>query len=94
MLLYWETIRTVCADGFARFDFGRSTRQSGTYRFKRQWGAQEEPLFWYRIPIGARRPSSMTSDDHSGALATRMWQRLPVTVTRHIGPCIRRYLIQ
>ena len=41
MLLYWETIRAGCMDGFRRFDFGRSTRGSGTYRFKRQWGAQE-----------------------------------------------------
>ena len=24
MLLYWETIRSACADGLARFDFGRS----------------------------------------------------------------------
>ena len=50
MLLYWETLRHACVDGFRRFDFGRSTRDSGTYRFKRQWGAEEEPLFWYGIP--------------------------------------------
>ena len=61
MLLYWETIKQACAEGFARFDFGRSTRQSGTYRFKRQWGAEEEPLYWYRIAIDARRSRSETS---------------------------------
>jgi FemAB-related protein (PEP-CTERM system-associated) len=93
MLLYWETIRTACADGFARFDFGRSTRQSGTYRFKRQWGAQEEPLFWYRIPI-ASAVAPVTAEGGSGAFITRAWRRLPVTVTRRVGPRIRRYLIQ
>jgi hypothetical protein len=86
MLLYWETIRTACLEGFARFDFGRSTRQSGTYHFKRQWGAEEEPLFWYRIPI----PAHQSSSDR----LARMWQRLPLAVTRQVGPHIRKYLIQ
>jgi serine/alanine adding enzyme len=93
MLLYWETIRTACAAGFTRFDFGRSTRQSGTYQFKRQWGAQEEPLFWYRIPVAAD-VAPPSSDGSSGALVTRVWRRLPSTVTRRVGPRIRRYLIQ
>ena len=94
MLLYWETIRSACADGLARFDFGRSTRLSGTYHFKRQWGAQEEPLFWYRIPIAARQTRSDSSEHAGGDLAARMWQHLPLAVTRQVGPQIRRYLIQ
>jgi len=95
MLLYWETIKRASLDGVARFDFGRSTRGSGTYRFKQQWGAQEEPLFWYRIPtrsanaIALQRPAAGSSD-----LLTRMWQRLPLAVTRQVGPRIRKYLIQ
>ena len=94
MLLYWETIRSACVDGFARFDFGRSTRQSGTYHFKRQWGAQEEPLFWYRIPIGPHQSSAHSDGCGSRDLLARMWQRLPLAVTRQVGPHIRKYLIQ
>ena len=94
MLLYWETIRTACVDGFARFEFGRSTRLSGTYQFKRQWGAQEEPLFWYRIPIAPHRSSAQSDRSGSRDLLTRMWQRLPLAVTRQVGPHIRKYLIQ
>jgi FemAB-related protein (PEP-CTERM system-associated) len=94
MLLYWETIRTACADGCGRFDFGRSTRQSGTYHFKRQWGAEEEPLYWYRIPIAARRMRPDASASAGSDWLARMWQHLPLTLARHIGPQIRRYLIQ
>jgi FemAB-related protein (PEP-CTERM system-associated) len=94
MLLYWDTIRTACADGFTRFDFGRSTRHSGTYRFKRQWGAEEEPIFWYRIPIAARAATPATSPRTGSDLLVRIWQRLPLPVTRHVGPHIRKYLIQ
>lgn len=94
MLLYWEALRAACAEGFRRFDFGRSSRDSGPYRFKCQWGAQEEPLFWYTIPIAASAAQS-TSDHHGGAaFLSRTWQHLPLSVTRQVGPRLRGYLIQ
>jgi len=78
----------------SRFDFGRSTRQSGTYRFKRQWGAEEEPLYWYRIAIDAHQSRSETSMQAGPEWLARMWQQLPLSVTRQVGPQLRRYLIQ
>lgn len=95
MLLYWETLRAACAEGFHSFDFGRSTRGSGTYRFKLQWGARDEPLFWYTIPIAPRSRSERRSSAGRGAdLAVKVWQRLPLLVTKRVGPRIRKYLIQ
>ena len=94
MLLYWETLRAACTDGFRRFDFGRSTRDSGTYRFKVQWGAREQPLFWYTIPVAARRATTTSAAGHGAVLVSRIWQRLPLAVTRNLGPRIRRYLVQ
>src|SRR5690606_26478586 len=40
MLLYWAMLQAAVEQQCARFDFGRSTADSGTYRFKLQWGAQ------------------------------------------------------
>jgi FemAB-related protein (PEP-CTERM system-associated) len=94
MLLYWETIRSACAQGFHRFDFGRSTRGSGTYRFKRQWGAEEEALFWYTIPMSGGRLRHHQSAGRSAAFLTESWRRLPLGVTRRLGPHIRKYLTQ
>jgi serine/alanine adding enzyme len=91
MLLYWETIRFACAEGFGRFDFGRSTVQSGTYHFKRQWGAREEPLLWYTIPIGTRASPAVPG---AAQTLTKVWQRLPLALTRRLGPPIRKYLTQ
>ena len=93
LILYWETIRRACLDGHVRFDFGRSTRGSGTYRFKKQWGARETQLFWYSIPLGRTRPATSRKGP-AAAWAASMWQRLPLGVTRSVGPRIRRYLIQ
>ena len=94
MLLYWETIRTACLEGFERFEFGRSTRDSGTYRFKRQWGAVEEPLFWYTISIGRSDTRVAPSPGKAASALAGVWQRLPLGVTRQLGPRIRKYLIQ
>jgi FemAB-related protein (PEP-CTERM system-associated) len=93
-LLYWEAIRSACAQGARRFDFGRSSRGSGTYRFKLQWGAEESPLFWYTLPVSRRPVSSASSRGRAAACATEIWRRLPLAVTRRVGPHIRKYLIQ
>jgi serine/alanine adding enzyme len=93
MLLYWQTLRAACADGFRTFDFGRSTRDSGTYRFKRQWGAEEEPLYWYSIPTSSA-PRRAAARGSATSLFTSSWRRLPLGVTRSLGPCIRKYLTQ
>ena len=93
MLLYWQTIRAGCVDGFRRFDFGRSTRGSGTYRFKRQWGALESPLFWYTIPVGCRESLPAGTDGRTAAGLVGMWRHLPLSFTRRLGPHVRKYLV-
>ena len=85
---------SVYCQVFTRFDFGRSTRQSGTYQFKRQWGAAEEPLFWYRLPIASRQIASAPPARAGNDFLARMWQHLPLAVTRQVGPHVRKYLIQ
>lgn len=87
-LLYWEAIRTACEDGLIQFDFGRSSRDSGTYKFKKQWGAVEEPLYWQSNISGGDLL------DESGSqifrFARQVWRHLPVGITRIIGPTLRR----
>ena len=38
MLLYGKVLEYACEQGFQLFDFSRSSPDSGTYRFKEQWG--------------------------------------------------------
>lgn len=94
MLLYWETIRDACLQGFQRFDFGRSSRGSGTYKFKRQWGALEEPLYWYTIPLNFYRNKRFSSNDARGEFLVNLWKHLPLGMARWLGPHIRKNLTQ
>jgi FemAB-related protein (PEP-CTERM system-associated) len=93
MLLYWECLRHAIATGFARFDFGRSTQDAGTFAFKKQWGARPVPLFWqyWMATSGAPLPDVSRENPKFDA-AIRMWRRLPVAVTQLIGPRIVKYL--
>jgi serine/alanine adding enzyme len=90
MLLYWFVIKQAIVDGFRIFDFGRSTPDEGTYHFKRQWGAEPEPLAWeYRLLQGSKLPDQGPKNPRF-RLAVAAWQRLPVWLTRIVGPSIVR----
>jgi serine/alanine adding enzyme len=90
MLLYWQAIRLAIAEGATRFDFGRSTPGAGTYRFKEQWGAQPEPLYWQYLLAEGRALPELNPDNPRFKLAIRLWQSLPLGVTRLLGPSIVR----
>ncbi len=91
MLLYWSFLDYAINNGFKYFDYGRSTPGEGTYRFKQQWGCQEENLRWYKFAQNANDNfnNNITNRDNLVILAL-MWSKLPITITRSIGPYIRK----
>jgi len=89
-MLYWEAIRFSIEHGFREFDFGRSTPNEGTYNFKKQWGALPIQLNWqYLTDEHAQLPELNPSNPKYRA-AIGIWQRLPVSVTKFLGPLIVR----
>lgn len=92
MLLYWQALQYACEQGYRIFDFGRSSRDESTHRFKKQWGAEEVPLTWeYWLPEGHALPE-LNKDNPKYALAIRAWQHLPLAVANRIGPPLVRNL--
>lgn len=89
MLMYRHLLERSVARGSRLFDFGRSSEGSGTYKFKAQWGAQPHRATWqYYVRRGD--PSDMRADAEGKQRLVRIWQRLPVWVTKLIGPPIVR----
>ncbi len=89
MLLYWNLLDRSVERGQAVFDFGRSTPGGGTFNFKKQWGARPEPAAWqYYLRTGSA--NEMRPDNPRYQTLIRIWQRLPVGLTRLIGPPIVR----
>ena len=92
MLLYWKMLQYAADNGFQEFDFGRSTPDEGTYRFKAQWGAQPVPLFWHRIHVDENIPAPGEKSSTKRATAAALWQKLPLPVANLLGPIIRKYI--
>jgi len=92
MLLYWGMLKDGCERGAPCFDFGRSTKDSGTHRFKAQWGAEEVPLYWQYILGEGRSPPDIDPDNPKYRIVIGAWRRLPLFAARLIGPRIIRNL--
>lgn len=84
MFLYWSILTYGAEQGYEFLDFGRSSRDSGTYEFKRQWGAVPGDLHWgYWLNDRATLPST---SQNGMQVVSRMWQRLPLAFTNFLGP--------
>ena len=92
MLLYWQSLKNSCDCGYAQFDFGRSTIESPTYKFKQQWGARPLQLHWdYWLPAGSRLPEISPSNPKY-RLRIAAWKRLPLAMANVLGPRIVRHI--
>jgi FemAB-related protein (PEP-CTERM system-associated) len=59
--MYSKLLERAIEKKSQRFDFGRSTAASGTYKFKEQWGAKSSPAVWqYYVRKGD--PATMRPD--------------------------------
>jgi serine/alanine adding enzyme len=90
MVMYWALLERAIERSSSAFDFGRATEGDGPYRFKKQWKAQPSPMGWQRIGLKSSDTGPIVREDDKFSLAVRMWQRLPVCVTRSVGPMIAR----
>lgn len=88
-LALWRSLDRACADGYDVYDMGRTREGSGVYMFKKSFGGRKA---WYDdlhyFPDG---PVDLPDpDDDTYDRAKRIWRRLPIPVTRVIGPSIRK----
>ena len=92
-LIYWEALRWAVERGAEEFGFGRSASDSGTFRFKRGWGAEERPLAWTRLGRdGAALPLQRAGDSALLKRLSRLWTVVPVPLSAMLGPRVRRFL--
>jgi FemAB-related protein (PEP-CTERM system-associated) len=89
MLLYWKLLERAAERGQEEFDFGRSSLDSSTFRFKKQWGAQPTAAQW-QCHARTGSPDEMRPQNPRYGRLIRIWQRLPLALTRLAGPRIVR----
>ncbi|WP_394221203.1 GNAT family N-acetyltransferase [Alteromonas gracilis] len=96
MLLYWSLLSHCADNGVSVFDFGRSTFEEGTYKFKKQWGAEPQLLNWQSFdcnnkPIEAKNDAA-SDTSKVRELAENIWRELPLKLTIVTGSILRPYI--
>lgn len=86
-LLFDETIRWSCRQGYAALDFGRTELDNlGLARFKRGWGAEELPLSYTYVP---HAPDDGRS--RRDLLVADVIRRSPPVVGRLVGEVLYKH---
>jgi FemAB-related protein (PEP-CTERM system-associated) len=91
MMLYWNFLKFAADNNKKTFDFGRSTPNEGTYKFKKQWGAVPQRLYWHKIT----NDKSWKETELTGIkreFVADLWQKMPLWAANFIGPKLRRYI--
>ncbi len=91
--MYWELMRLSAARGFTRFDFGRSKIGSGAYQFKSGWRMTERKLPYKFFLVRAGKMPNLNPTNPNFKLMIEIWKRLPLGLTKIIGPKIVKHLL-
>jgi lipid II:glycine glycyltransferase (peptidoglycan interpeptide bridge formation enzyme) len=90
-LVMWAAIKRYAGEGFATFNFGRTSLDNeGLRRFKLGWGATEYPIDYVRYNV--RSGSWVTAKDESSGWHNRLFRALPVPLSRLIGAAFYRHV--
>ncbi|MFW8600774.1 FemAB family XrtA/PEP-CTERM system-associated protein [Desulfobacterota bacterium M19] len=94
MLLYWNCLKFAADNGKKTFDFGRSTKNEGTFRFKKQWGAEPAALPWYTFSPNVKRQDTdnTRAKPAKREMAAEIWKKIPLPVANLLGPQLRKYI--
>jgi serine/alanine adding enzyme len=89
MSLFGKLLQRAVERGSKVFDFGRSSEGSGTYTFKRNWGAEPKPSVWqYYVRKGD--VTDVRPENPRYRRKIELWKKLPVWITRLVGPTVVR----
>ncbi|MBU2877812.1 FemAB family XrtA/PEP-CTERM system-associated protein [Aliiglaciecola lipolytica] len=74
------------------FDFGRSKDDSGAFKYKRTWGMEPVALHYQFHLVKAEALPNLSPNNPKYQFFIKMWQKLPVWLSRRIGPFLSKFL--
>lgn len=90
--MYWKVMESACQKGLEVFDFGRSLKGSGAYNFKKYWGFEPVPLSYEYLLVRSNSIPQLDPSNERYKFLIKMWSKLPLQVSRVLGPPIARLL--
>lgn len=85
-LIYWTMIEQSCQRGCRWFDMGRSEKESSVLDFKMNWNPKVVPLNYNYYLRKLKKAPYLAPGNSKYRLAIAAWRRLPLFLTRSLGP--------
>lgn len=90
--MYYQVMCHAQEKGKKWFDFGRSKNDSGPYKYKKNWGMEPQPLYYYYHLVKASELPNLSPNNPKYKFFINMWQKLPLKVSQIVGPFLSKYL--
>ncbi|WP_286264192.1 FemAB family XrtA/PEP-CTERM system-associated protein [Thalassotalea atypica] len=90
--MYYQVMCHAQKKGYRWFDFGRSKDESGPYKYKKNWGMEPKPLYYYFHLVKATELPNLSPNNPKYKLFIQLWQKLPLAVSQFVGPFLSKYL--
>ena len=85
MILYWKMIEYCIERKIRIFSFGRASKESGSLRFKKQWGGDEIQLVWNYF-----KPQNVRIEKVK--FLSVIWRLLPRFIVKIFGPIFTKFV--
>ncbi|MDF2177284.1 FemAB family PEP-CTERM system-associated protein [Aliiglaciecola sp. CAU 1673] len=90
--MYYQLMCDAREKGYSHYDFGRSKNDSGAYQYKKHWGMEPTPLHYQFHLVKATELPNLSPNNPKYQLFIKLWQKLPLSVSRFMGPFLSKYL--
>lgn len=88
--LYWAAIKKGCEEGYRYFDFGRSSWDSNTFNFKKQWVPEPIQLHWQYYLGKSKVIPALNPSNPKYKILIKLWKKMPLSLANYLGPKIIR----
>jgi hypothetical protein len=85
LLLYWEVVKKSIIENNEIFSFGRSSKDSNTFKFKQQWEPVVVPIYFNYDKMSTINIKKVTS-------LSSLWKYQPLNLSVFLGRIISKYL--
>lgn len=90
--MYYQVMCDSAERGAKWFDFGRSKNDSGPYKYKKNWGMEPQPLYYYYHLVKAESLPNLSPNNPKYKMFISLWQKLPLRLSQFLGPFLSKYL--
>ncbi|MDC0609948.1 FemAB family PEP-CTERM system-associated protein [Vibrio sp.] len=90
--MYYQLMCLAQERGCTSFDFGRSKQDSGSYSYKKNWGMKEETLHYKIALVKQKEMPNLSPNNPKYKLLINTWKKLPLSISRALGPSLSKYL--